>query len=313
MFGRQCSVPLHFDELPPDIEGWINITSPGQPAGGFWDEFGRSRLRKGQANRSSGNDSSPTRRPSVSSRAGTGDGRHKVLEPCDRIQRDQHAALDEDDVLSLACDNSERAASVCIRRELARACDALSSVIDGSDDERLEDSASAPLIRLANARQIIEREARRVVCRCKLSTSHENELRHVLRPALHRRSQANDSVVAYEEDLDASTDTASRSSASSGHLPTLLNDYFECAQEKNLLRERISERKGELCERLNTETSSTLTASIRRYEVEAVEILSLQSALSDAMNKTAKQRALCLAHGLDPEDFRYRRTSDASV
>lgn len=96
-------------------------------------------------------------------------------------------------------------------------------------------------------------------------------------------------------------DTCSVDSRSSSWLPQVLKDYFEYVRQVNLWKERIEEHD---C--ITAEGSEQVS---REWNDRNLLLCKLQ-ATEQVANR---QRAECLAQGVDPELHRYRRLSDSSA
>lgn len=105
----------------------------------------------------------------------------------------------------------------------------------------------------------------------------------------------------------AEEDTISAVSDSSSHVPDDLNDFFDCAREVNLRIEQISELRFDMSER---QGASELPQP--GVEDDETKFKALEAALVIARQRASEQRAICLAQGIDPDVYRYRRLSRTS-
>lgn len=118
------------------------------------------------------------------------------------------------------------------------------------------------------------------------------ERKTFLEPSTSRPERTRSLDQADADVYVGSSDAISAISESSSNIPDVLSDFFDIARVVNLKLEHLSE--------LDPMGDASKTAS-------------LQDALLVAKERMAEQRDKCLACGIDPELFRYRRRSSASA
>lgn len=128
-------------------------------------------------------------------------------------------------------------------------------------------------------------------------------MRNSTAPTSIRASSINDEVL---------DDAASDASDPSSGIPTDVAIFFDHAGEASVWRERISEHWFAVCERIAAEHAPSEARASRPTEAEEATMKSLQNALDNAEQKAAKSQAVCLAQGINPDTFRYRRMSETS-
>lgn len=313
MLQKQRPVPFEFQAVQPlDVGGWIEISRLSSYGGYFGEPTGVC-MPGGNNLHTLDSDQQHSQRDAHASNED--EKTHEWTAGC-RVRRNSFSCSDERsragraDALSSGCGKQrEDAWSSDLYKELLRAQDAIA--------DAAAMMSMSPHLYSAKADLGYVTEILRKV-RCEIdqanssysSTVNENNEAQTVRLGRSMRSQSMGSAEGIYCD-----DAVSSTSGSSSNMPVVLANFFDRAGEVRILQERIAELSFAMSGRNMAGTSSVTPGDQRdrQHRHDEAKLASLQTSLNSAKEAAAEQRAMCLARGIDPEAFRYRRSSSSSA
>lgn len=308
MLQRQRAVPFAFDIVhPPDIEGWAKVCFSSLNEG---EIAGRddSDTVDDHSERVRSDDGFPIDPAADESWAGqreihfqTPSGLESGICLQAPMNSNRHALLGGRD----RCETKREKCSV--EEEWSRARGALANVAKETCKLSGQTLPTAKLSRLTQLLCLLEHEVEAANCASHPHLEPNDRLQPDLEFAASRSCDSNSN----QADDAACEDAMSEVSDSSSDTPETLSEYFVCKSEVNVLQDRITELLFAMAERATDESPSSDTG-LDRADAEEPRMQVLLEAVCAARMRADDQLAICLAQGLDPEKFRYRRSSGTS-